>query len=132
MSVSQNEFAKASLQHLDSNKGRFLTVEEIIKLPIEQMAEYADPVARKYCNDLGFLQNQVDLMGGHSDTDINERLNHCNATSFGNYAYLAVNCADEKYKNIWKTELDKLIAASILRQPQSSSFIENFKGCSIN
>jgi len=130
MSVSQNEFAKTSLQHLENKKGRFLTVEEIIKLPIEEMAEYADPIARKYCNDLDFLQNQVDLMD--SVMDINERLNHCNATSFGNYAHLAVNCVNEKYKNIFKSELDKLIAASILRQPQSSSFIENFRGCSIN
>ena len=64
-------------------------MEEILRLPIDEQAKYADHICGAFAHDLTFCKQQLDTLGD------NPRYERWNATSIGNCAYMALHGCPE-------------------------------------
>ncbi len=80
----------------------------IIFMPIEIMSEYVDSVTKTHIdkNDDGFIYHQ--FIDSNFDGSNEDDFNTVNATALGNLAYAALNCKNEKARQIAEKNLNHI------------------------
>lgn len=78
----------------------------IIMFPLEIMAEYCDVITKSYIDDKdeSFIYEQII----DCDFNLEETYGNLNATGIGNLAYMALNCHNERAKEIANEQINSI------------------------
>lgn len=95
---------------LDTFEEPVISKLDIIKLPVDEQAKYADPVVLKFANDEIFCERQIKAMESREITKA--WLVLFNTTSYGNMAYLSLH-AHPKFRERFLTVYSKVMVLAV-------------------
>lgn len=107
------------IQYLESKNG-IAGVEQVAKLPIERMSEYADPITRWYASNETWCMDQFDQHHKYIERRGSIPWDQLNETSYGNIAYMVLYGAP-KCQLSFKALLTLMIqVTSVVEQPNDA------------